>query len=52
MGLDEQHLGRIAMNVLIYLGDVIARRFVGDETLNNEIPQYRSLIKEVLITRH
>lgn len=47
MGLDEQQLGRMAMNILVYLGDVIARKWVGDDSLDNEIPRYRSLVKEV-----
>ena len=49
LGMDENHIGNIAINLLIYIGELLARNFIGDETVKNEIPQYRSLLKEVYL---
>ena len=48
-GLDEKQIGEMAINVIIYLGEMLTKRFIGeddgDEALN-EIPQYRSIAQE------
>ena len=49
-GVDEQQLGRMAVNILVYLGEMMTRRFIGDDELDNEIPTYRSIVKEVYTT--
>ena len=48
MGLDEAKLGVMALNVLVYLAEMVARVLIGDEDATiNEIPQYRSIVEEV-----
>ena len=42
VGLDEQKLGMMALNMLVYLAEYIAKNFMGMESeFQNEIPQYR-----------
>lgn len=47
IGLDEHKLGMMALNMLVYLAEYLAKNFLGMESeLNNEIPQYRSIVQE------
>ena len=48
VGLDEHKLGMMALNILVYLAEYMAQNFLGMDTseLNNEIPQYRSIVQE------
>merc|ERR1712154_516395 len=47
VGLDEQKLGMMALNMLVYLAEYIAKNFMGMESeFQNEIPQYRTIINE------
>ena len=46
IGLDEHKLGMMALNVLVYLAEYLAKNFLGMESeLDNEIPQYRSIVE-------
>jgi len=48
VGLDEHKLGMMALNILVYLAEYLAQNFLGMNTseMNNEIPQYRSIVQE------
>ncbi len=49
-GLDESWPRRISSDVLIYLADMMVRRAIGGDDNNidnNEISQYRSIVKNV-----
>ena len=47
VGLDEQKLGMMALNMLVYLAEYIAKNFLGMESeFENEVPQYRSIVQE------
>lgn len=47
VGFDEHKLGMMALNVLVYLAEYLAKNMLGmDSELSNEIPQYRSLVQE------
>ena len=47
VGLDEQKLGMIVLNMLVYLAEYIAKNFLGMESeFENEVPQYRSIVQE------
>ncbi len=46
-GMGDTELGKLAMDVIIYVVDLAARRFLGDEeVMENEIPTYRSIVQE------
>ena len=43
LGYDERRLGRMAVNMIMYVGELTANSIVdGDNGLETEIPQYRS----------
>ena len=43
MGFDNRRLGNIALNMLLYVGELTANSLLDvDNNINTEIPQYRS----------
>ena len=53
--MDERQLGSIALNIIVYVGQMFARRFFGDkpfgavsysEEPSEDIAEYRSIVKE------
>ena len=43
MGYDNRRLGNIALNMLLYVGELTANSLLDvDNSINTEIPQYRS----------
>ena len=43
LGYDERRLGRMAVNMIMYVGELTANSIVdGDNSIETEIPQYRS----------
>lgn len=48
VGIGESQLGVMAMNVLVYLGEILTKRILGSSTAaENDIPEYRALVQEV-----
>ena len=47
VGFDERQLGIMAINMVMYVGELFANTILGLENdLDNEIPQYRSLVQD------
>ena len=45
VGVDEHKLGLMAINVLVYLAEFLAKNLLGmPSELENEIPEYRSIM--------
>ena len=45
VGVDEHKLGLMALNVLVYLAEFLAKNLLGmPSELENEIPEYRSIV--------
>lgn len=46
IGLDEHRLGMMALNLLVYMAEYLAKNVLGMESeLENEIPEYRSIVQ-------
>lgn len=46
IGLDEHKLGMMALNLLVYMAEYLAKNLLGMESeLQNEIPEYRSIVQ-------
>ena len=46
IGFDEHKLGMMALNVLVYMAEYLAKNFLGMESeFDNEIPEYRSIVE-------
>lgn len=46
IGLDEHKLGMMALNMLVYMAEYLAKNWLGMESqLENEIPEYRSIVQ-------
>jgi hypothetical protein len=47
MGFDERQLGIMALNMVMYVGELFANTILGlEDNLDNEIPQYRALVQD------
>jgi len=47
MGFDERQLGMLALNMVMYVGELFANTILGlEDDIDNEIPQYRSLAQD------
>ena len=43
LGYDDRKLGNIALNMLLYVGELMANSLLGvDNSIDGEIPEYRS----------
>ncbi len=52
-GLGDNDLGKLVMDVIIYVVDLAARRFLGDEeVIEYEMPTYRSIVQEASLCVH
>ena len=50
VGFDERQLGIMAINMVMYVGELFANTILGLENdLDNEIPQYRSLVQDMAV---